>query len=369
MVSNVKDYAILLLDAEGRVASWNEGAERIKGYRAEEIIGQPFSRFYSREDVEAGKPALNLEQASREGRVEDEGWRIRKDGTPFWASVVITVLHDKAGRPQGFVKVTRDITEKRNAQQELVRRSAEIAAANKELESFSYSVSHDLRAPLRSMDGFSQALLEDYKDKLDEQGVDYLSRVRAASQKMAALIDDLLSLARVSRAPVRQASVDLAAIARSVAEDLRAATPGRTVDISIARDLTTKGDPALLRIVLENLMRNAWKFTSTRPRAKIEVGSVVVDGSASFFVRDDGVGFDMTYRDKLFNAFQRLHRSDEFPGSGIGLATVARIIHRHGGRVWAEGEVGRGATFYFTLSEDGHPMKTPGTAEADDGRA
>jgi PAS domain S-box-containing protein len=360
MVSNVKDYAILMLDPQGRVASWNEGAERIKGYRAEEIVGQHFSRFYPDEDVKSGKPPLELEEASKNGRFEDEGWRVRKDGSRFWANVVITALRDPDGNLRGFVKVTRDITERRKAQEEILRRSVELEASNKELEAFSYSVSHDLRAPLRSMDGFSQALLEDYRDKLDEHGVDYLDRVRAATQKMARLIDDMLGLARVSRAQMRIAPVDLSAMASSVANELRASDPTRQVDVEISAGLRADGDPGLLRVVLENLIANAWKFTSTKPAARIEFGSTNVDGTRAFFVRDDGVGFDMAYARKLFGAFQRLHTTAEFPGTGIGLATVARVIRRHGGRVWAEGEVGRGATFYFTIPGNG--LRT----EADD---
>lgn len=228
-------------------------------------------------------------------------------------------------------------------------REALLARQASELEAFTYAVSHDLRAPLRSMDGFSQALLEDYGDRLDTSGKDALQRVRAASQRMAQLIDDLLALSRVTRSELRRERVDLSALAREIAVELQAAEPGRQVDLVIAPGVVTTGDPGLLRVGLANLLGNAWKFTATHPRATIEFGVTTHAGQVVYFVRDDGVGFDMAYADKLFGAFQRLHRATEFRGSGVGLATVQRIIHRHGGRVWAEGAVERGATFYFTL--------------------
>jgi signal transduction histidine kinase len=234
-------------------------------------------------------------------------------------------------------------------EQQVRERTSQIEAANKELESFSYSVSHDLRAPLRSLDGFSRALLEDQSDRLDATGRDYLVRIRAASQRMGHLIDDLLGLAHVSRVGLQRLPVDLTALATAIADDLRAGDPTRSAELIIASDLHATGDPRLLQVLLQNLLQNAWKFTSTRPLARIECGLMMCDGTRAYFVRDNGVGFDMTYAHKLFGAFQRLHSTAEFPGTGIGLATVQRIVHRHGGRVWAESELDAGATFYFTL--------------------
>lgn len=231
----------------------------------------------------------------------------------------------------------------------LGRSNAQLQAANKELEAFSYSVSHDLRAPLRSIDGFSQALLEDYADKLDKQAKDYLVRVRAGSQRMGQLIDDILNLSQVTRSEMRHETVNLSELASTVVAELQRAEPERQVIFVIPQDLTTNGDTRLLRIVLENLLGNAWKFTAKRSEARIELGVANNDGQAAYFVRDDGAGFDMAYAGKLFGAFQRLHATTEFRGSGIGLATVQRIIHRHGGRIWAEGQVDKGTTFYFTL--------------------
>jgi PAS domain S-box-containing protein len=349
LLDAVKDYAILWLDASGRVASWNASAERLKGYRAEEIVGKHLSVFYTPEDRAAGKPEAMLTTAAADGRAEDEGWRVRRDGSRFWANVVLTALRDAGGQLRGFGKITRDMTERRRRDEELRRYAAQLEAANAELDTFAYSVSHDLRAPLRSIDGFSQALLEDYGNQLDAGAHGHLDRVRAATQRMATLIDDLLSLSRVTRVEFRREAVDASALATSIAADLRRAEPERRVEVAIAPGLVADADPHLLRIVLENLLGNAWKYTGKSERPRIEFGTGPQNGTTAYYVRDNGAGFDMAYANKLFGAFQRLHSSAEFEGTGIGLATVQRIVHRHGGRAWAEGAVGRGATFYFTL--------------------
>ncbi len=358
VVLGVKDYAILMLDPEGRVTTWNEGAERIKGYRADETIGEHFSKFYTPEAVAQGKPSQELKIAAEQGRFEEESWRVRKDGSRFWANVVITALRDKTGQLRGFGKVTQDITERRQAEKELegqrnelARSNAGLIEANNELESFSYSVSHDLRAPLRTIDGFSHALLEDCADRLDDAGKTHLHRIRAATQRMGLLIDDLLNLSRLSRTEMHRQSLDISALARSIAGDLQKAQPERQIELRIEKGLKTTADPGLLRVVLENLLSNAWKFTSKRASARIEFGIARDNGTPAYFVRDDGAGFDPAYADRLFGAFQRLHATTEFAGTGIGLATVQRIVHRHGGRIWAESAVDRGATFYFTMGE------------------
>ncbi len=281
-----------------------------------------------------------------------------------WASPV----RDHAGRVVFAVAAFSDITERRRAQADIDRLNAELSGRvaqlqvlNRELEAFSYSVSHDLRAPLRSIDGFSKVLLEDYAPQLDATAQDSLRRIRAATQRMGEQIDGMLTLARVSRAELKHEVVDLSALARAIADQLRRAEPERQVDVVVADGLVTEGDGRLLRAVLENLVGNAWKFSRHRPRARIEVGvQSGGDGERAYYVRDDGAGFDMAYVGKLFGVFQRLHGMTEFEGTGIGLATVQRIIHRHGGRVWAEGALERGATFYFTLSSDKGPH-----AEAD----
>jgi two-component system NtrC family sensor kinase len=225
----------------------------------------------------------------------------------------------------------------------------ELESKNTELEAFSYSVSHDLRAPLRSIDGFSKLLLEDHADKLDARGQDYLLRVRESAQRMGELIDDLLLLSRVGRADIRRDRVDLSGIARSALEELKRKDPGREVAVCVEDQLTAEADSGLMRVAFENLLGNAWKFTAKVSKARIEVGAAPQDGDTVFFVRDNGAGFDMSYAEKLFSPFQRLHTELEFPGTGIGLATVHRIIDRHGGRIRAESAVGQGATFYFTI--------------------
>ena len=277
------------------------------------------------------------------------------DRLTFWSKNYVYKL------PSGeIVAVFNDVTDQQQAEEEIrklnadleqrvIDRTVQLEAANRELEAFSYSVSHDLRAPLRSIDGFSQALQEEYQEKLDETGKTYLERVRKATQHMGFLIDDMLKLSRVTRSEFSRELLDLSKMTREIAEANQQNNPERAVDVVIQEGITVQGDPYLMRIALVNLLDNAWKFTGREAHPRIEFGSTVKDGKTACFIRDNGVGFDMAYVDKLFGAFQRLHTFHEFPGTGIGLATVQRIIHRHGGQTWAEGEVGKGATFYFTL--------------------
>jgi signal transduction histidine kinase len=248
-------------------------------------------------------------------------------------------------------QLKKEIDKRKRVETRIQGMNTELLAANKELEAFSYSVSHDLRGPLRGIDGFSLALLEDYADKLDEDGKDYLHRVRAATQRMGILIDDLLNLSRVTRTEMRLEKTDLSAVARSVAVELQKTEPDRRVDFRNEEGLEAFVDSRLIRIVFENLLGNAWKFTSKCESACIEFGGMHCDRNVTYYVRDNGAGFHQAYAGRLFGAFQRLHDRNEFPGTGVGLATVQRIIHRHGGRIWAESEVDRGATFYFTLLE------------------
>ena len=233
----------------------------------------------------------------------------------------------------------------------LERAKGEVEAANRELESFSYSVAHDLRAPLHVIDGFSQVLLEDYRDVLNAEGRRYLDGVSRSARRMGLLIDDLLKLSRVTKSELQRQIVDLSQLARSAIAELQAGQPDRQVEIVIAEAIVADGDEGLLRVVLENLLGNAWKFTSKRADARIEFSMVKRNGAPVFFVRDNGAGFDMASAGKLFGAFERLHSTDEFEGTGIGLATVQRVIARHGGRIWAESEVDRGASFFFTLDD------------------
>ena len=230
-------------------------------------------------------------------------------------------------------------------------RTRELEDANRELEAFSYSASHDLRAPLRSINGFARLLQKGQADRLDEKGREHLDRVRSESQRMSELIDALLDLSHMARTNLRREVVDLSEMAKAIAAELQASEPNRDAEFLVTPGLRTRGDVKLLRQVLHNLLGNAWKFTGTRGRTEIELGATLHEDETTFYVRDNGVGFDMAYVEKLFGAFQRLHRTDDFEGTGIGLATVQRIVHRHGGRVWAEGEVDKGATFYFILEK------------------
>jgi len=368
LVSSVPDCALYVLDLQGCVVLWNDGAQRLKGYTAAEILGQSFSLFYTPEDRAQGAPEGTLRRAAVQGHDEAQGWRVRKDGSRFWAEVRTTAMYDVQERQIGFSKVTRDLTEPRRVEeairglnasleQRVTARTAELATANRqlkaineELEAFAYSVSHDLRTPLRAISGFGELLVASHSPALDERGRHYLDRMCNGATRMGQLIEDLLALSRLTRTEMRTTAVDLTALAHAVAATLSQAEPERVVTWDIAEGLTVHGDAALLRVALDNLLGNAWKFTSRRPTARIVVGARREEGQTVYFVRDDGAGFDMAYADKLFGAFQRLHTVREFAGTGIGLATVQRIIHRHGGRVWAQGAVEQGATISFTLT-------------------
>ena len=514
MVESIKDYAVIRLDPDGRIAGWNIGAQRIKGYTAPEIIGQHFSRFYPEEVVRSGFPETALAEAAAKGRFEHEGWRVRQDGSRFWAHVVMAAIRDAGGRLLGFVKVTRDLTEHKQIEQmrlqfqalfqsapgsylvlkpnlpdftivavsdaylrdtmtrredilgrgffevfpdnpsdpaadgvrnlraslgrvlrdgiadtmavqkydvrrpngefeerywspvnspvfdvekkivfiihrvedvtefvrqrqkasgppvslsgvqarvekmeaEVFRRGQELQAANKklelanqELEAFSYSVSHDLRAPLRHIDGFVKLLQKQGSEKLDERGQRYLHIIADSARQMGMLIDDLLIFSRMSRTELRHAKVSLDALVHEAIHGLSSETNNRPIHWTIASLPEVEADPAMLRQVWVNLIANAVKYSRPRNPAEIEIGCNPDNGEFVFFVRDNGVGFDMQYAHKLFGVFQRLHRVEEFEGTGIGLANVRRIIHRHGGRTWAEGKPDNGATFFFSL--------------------
>ena len=304
---------------------------------------------------------LPMQVAARKGiTVRDQEFEIVfRDGRVIHTYISASPLYDDSGRVRGSLGVVIDLTERKRAEAEVLRlnedlehrvkeRTGQLEAINKELEAFSYSVSHDLRAPLRSIRGFSEVLLERYCKQLDPTGQEFLRRACQSSQQMETLIEDLLKLSRVSRSELQRQQVNLSQIAESIAADLKKSDPQRVVEFAIEPGLQARGDERLLRVALDNLLRNAWKFTGKQPHAKIEIGSSKGPPQA-FFVRDNGAGFDMTYSNRLFGVFQRLHTVSEFPGTGVGLATVQRIITRHGGRVWATGEVNRGATFYFTL--------------------
>jgi len=360
LVEGVKDYAIYMLDTEGRVTTWNAGAERIEGFQEEEILGQHFSRFFTPEDLDARIPELELKAAAEQGRFEAEGWRVRKDGSRFWADVILTAVHDESGRICGFSKVARDVTEQKRAGEEIRRlnasleqrvleRTAQLEAANQELEAFSYSVSHDLRAPLRHIAAYVEILESDAADQLDQNSRQHLQTIASSAAHLGQLIDALLAFSRMGRGEMRRQKVSLATLVKEARRELRHDSAGRDIHWRIGALPEVEGDPLMLRQVFVNLLSNALKYTRPRSQAQIEIGMQDSDKEAVVFVRDNGVGFDPAYGNKLFGVFQRLHSASEFEGTGIGLANVRRIIHRHDGRTWAEGTVDGGATFYFSL--------------------
>jgi PAS domain S-box-containing protein len=358
-VECVANYAIFMLDAQGNILNWNAGAERLKGYRAEEIVGKHFSFFYTGEDRAGGKPAEELKKAAAEGQVEVAGWRVRKDGSRFWADVIITALRDENGNLKGFTKVTHDITERREMEEKvdilhdaLADHAAELEAVNIELEAFNFTVSHDLRKPLTIINSCCQVVVELCGNSLDEECRGYLRDMYESTLRMNRLIDTLLNFSRITRVGLCLEKVDLSSMAEEVAMTLKATAPERCTTFRIAAGITADGDKSLLRVVLDNLIGNAWKFTGNREDTVIEFGATEVAGQQACLVRDNGPGFDVAHADELFTPFQRLPGTD-VEGDGIGLATVDRIVRRHGGRVWAESEPGKGATFYFTLRGGG----------------
>ena len=330
---------------DGRFRRVNPAWERALGWTQAELAGVLYLDLVHPEDREATE--LELAKLGEGQTIMNFENRCRtKDGQYRWVQWNAAPFADL-----GLIYGTaHDVTEQKQTEAALHQYGAELSVANRELESFSYSVSHDLRAPLRSIDGFAQALTEDYEARLDDTGRDYLGRIRRNAQRMGMLIDDLLSLSRVSRAELTRTEVDLSAAVTDIAQRLQEMEPTRRVEWRIQNGVVAEGDARLLQVAIDNLISNAWKFTSKQPASIIEFGVAAIDDSRrAFMVRDNGAGFDMAHADKLFGAFQRLHGSTEFPGTGVGLATVHRIVRRHGGRIWAESAVGAGATFYFTL--------------------
>jgi PAS domain S-box-containing protein len=365
MLSNIINsvpQSIFWKDRTGIYLGCNQNFAQAVGISSAQIVGlTDYDLPWSRAEADAyradDQEVISLNQPKQ--HIIEPGRAA--DGTPIWADTTKVPLTDVTGKPYGVLGVYEDITTRKQAEEEIRQlnalleqrvadRTAQLTAANQELEAFSYSVSHDLRAPLRAMSGFSSILRDEYAQQLDEKGNHYLSRIQEASEHMGQLINDLLNLSRIGRAVFTSQQVDLSALATQVAAELKFQFPHRRLDFEIAANLIVQGDENLLKIVMENLLNNACKFTSQREQAIIQVSSLEQDGEKIFFVRDNGAGFNMEYANKLFVAFQRLHSEREFPGTGIGLATVQRIIHRHGGRVWADGEVDKGATFYFTVA-------------------
>jgi PAS domain S-box-containing protein len=481
LLDGVKDYAIFMLDTQGRVVTWNAGAERIKGYTTQEIIGHNFSCFFLPEEIKRGRPEEVLRTTAASGRLEEQGMRIRKNGSRFLANLTFTAMRDPAGDLQGFSEFSHDLSESKESgakyrglleaapdamvvvnqegeivllnlqaekqfgyprdeligqrvkniipsgfaerliadssrsaadataqqigtgivlrgrrkdgsefpiemmlsplksaegvlvtaairnisarirvEEELKRSNLLLTESNRELEAFNYTAAHDLRAPLRHMHGFVSLLQQAWYGKLDDDGRHCLDKISAASKQMGLLLDDLLNFSRLGRVGLQLSGVNLGQLVERIQHELEPESKGRALTWEIGDLPEVEGDRALLHQVLFNLISNAVKYTSKRKHARIEIGSQCGNGNnVTVFVRDNGAGFEMEYVNKLFHVFQRLHRSRDFEGTGIGLAIVRRIVERHGGRVWAEGIPDQGATFYFSLPDEGrkHEVK------------
>jgi PAS domain S-box-containing protein len=351
MVSNSKDYAILMLDPEGRVVSWNEGAERIKGYRAEEIIGQHFSLFYAPEDVINGKPSLELEEATKNERFEDEAWRVRKDGSRFFASVVITALRDEKGLLRGFGKITRDITERKRAEKHLLKTMRELERSNGDLQQFTNVAAHDLQEPLRMVASFTRLLADRYRGSLSSEADEFFAYAVDGCTRMQRLIADLLVYSRVGANERALRKISSESAMNEALTNLRA-----TIDDSGAV-VTHDSLPAItmdetqLTQVFQNLIGNAIRYRNAEiPR--VHVSATRNSGDEWIFsVQDNGLGIDPQDYERIFVLFQRLHGQNEFKGTGIGLAICKKVVERQGGRIWVESQPGKGATFYFSVPE------------------
>jgi PAS domain S-box-containing protein len=348
IVENLPNMIFVKEAGELRFERINRAGEELLGVGRADLLGKNDSDFFPQKQAESFQ-ALDRETLNGRVVVDIPEEPVQTKSGERWLHTKKVPVFDEDGAAKYLLGISEDITEERNAAKALRSAKDAAEAANQELEAFSYSVAHDLRAPLRSIDGFSQALQEDYADKLDEEGLSHLRRVRTSTQHMGELIDGLLGLSRLSRGDIAHDKVDLTRIAQQSGARLREAHPEQQVELVVQDGLSTEGDARLLTAALDNLLGNSWKFTSKCDHPRVEVGRRTEKGHAIFFVRDNGAGFEQAYAHKLFGVFQRLHATTEFEGSGIGLATVQRIVRRHGGRVWAEGEVGRGATFYFTL--------------------
>jgi len=342
------DDAIISTTLDDVVTSWNAGAEALFGYSEQEMLGRPLNLLLPPDRAEEDTELLV--QLQRGDRIRHrDSLRRTKAGRDIVVSMTVSPIRDALGVLIGGSKVARDITERKNAELALAAAKDSAETASREFEAFSYSVAHDLRAPLRALDGFSQRLIERSGDLLDEVGRGHLQRISESAQYMAELIDSLLLLARISKRELVREAIDLSELAEQAINRLRIAAPDRSVEVTIHPGLIDQGDRGLLTIVFENLLGNAWKFSRREATARIEFGCDPCEAPVTYFIRDNGAGFDMEYAAKLFGVFQRLHTVREFEGTGIGLATVQRIIGRHGGRVWAEGAPNQGATFFFEL--------------------
>ncbi|HWY37633.1 MAG TPA: PAS domain S-box protein [Bacteroidia bacterium] len=348
LVNEVEDYAIITLDLRGNIITWNKGAEKIKGYKEEEVIGKSFSIFYTREDIEKGIPQQNLEEARKEKKHTYSGWRVRKDKSLFWADVVITQLADDKGNLRGFVKITRDLSERRKAEEEIIKKTEELKRSNEELEQFAYVASHDLQEPLRMVTSYVQLLAKRYKDKLDGDAIDFIDFAVDGANRMRTLIYSILEFSRINKT-LTPSNVDLNERLEGIIKDLGFAIHESGAKITIGDLPVVYGDPVLLGQLFFNLLANAIKFRSERP-LEISITAKKTNGEYLFAVKDNGIGIRKEYSEKIFAIFQKLHTIDKYPGTGIGLSICKKIVERHGGKIWVESEIDKGSVFYFTIS-------------------
>lgn len=369
MVQEIKDYAILFLDTNGQVVNWNQGAVEIKGYAESEIIGKHFSVFYTEEDVTSGLPEKLLKDARINGRAFQEGWRKRKDGSVFWAHVVITAIHNENGMHIGYTKVTRDLTSKKNAEESLReqallinRQNQELLNINKELQDFAYMVSHDLKAPLRKINIFSEQLLEEESERLSDSGKDYFKRIRNAISKMKVLIDDMLRYAQTNDTSLEKEIISSNRIQKVVLSDWAERPDASNAQIYFTGNVSFQAVAAQIRQVFENLISNALKFRKPDSPAVIHVSFSYTQGKEEghiagirdkkyVFIKfeDNGIGFANQYNESIFDLLVRLHGKTMYEGTGIGLSICKRIIENHGGKIYAEGRPGEGAVFKMFL--------------------
>jgi PAS domain S-box-containing protein len=368
MIEEFQDYAIVLLDREGNVIHWNKGGELIKGYTEKDVLGKHFRMFYPEEDRNSKLPEQQLERAANHGKAVYEGWRLRKDKTPFWGSIVLTALHDEKGNVIAFSKVTRDLTERKNAEDVLRAKNTELEALNQELASFAYVASHDLQEPLRKIQTFLSRIEEMEKDKLSERSADFFKRIQSASARMQTLIEDLLSYSRATTDKRQAERVDLSELVWSVTKEMAESISEKKATIQVNALPVVNGIPFQLNQLFTNLFSNALKFSkkdvppvivvSATPVSSKDGGSIGLIAGKSYehiTVKDNGIGFESVYNKKVFEIFQRLHGRAEYSGTGIGLAICKKIVDNHNGVILAEGEKDVGATFHIylpSLSQD-----------------
>ncbi|MBK0403462.1 PAS domain S-box protein [Adhaeribacter sp. BT258] len=348
MIAEIQDYAILLMDVNGKIENWNKGAEKIKGYKASEIVGRHFSTFYTPDDQATQKPQRLLEKAIKNGRAQDEGWRVRKNGSHFWANVTITTLHNDDGEITGFSKVTRDLTELKKAQATLLNMQR-IEARNDELEQLTYITSHDLQEPLRNISSFIDVFREDYSQKLDDTGTEMLQFIKAATARMSDLINGLLDYGRLGRNS-EATEINTQQVVQEICADLN------TLIRETGAEIVTQPLPVIvgfrteLRLLLQNLISNAIKFRKPDVKPQVRISAELVQDKWKFAIKDNGIGIESQYLDRIFLIFQRLHTRSQYEGSGIGLAHCKRIAALHHGDLWVTSEPGVGSTFYFTIN-------------------